>query len=251
MIDVTRETIDSAFECLTNHERYSRWFADFQAVVNLYTAAERAFAGQNNLNDFEIIYEELRGRWQVFRGTRQHWDVETIYSQLNNLDQGVRALSLSRLQDINWLDIWNCVCAMREIKQTQSGPSLVAISKFLHFWNPHLFVIFDNTVVESWVFGHKWLSDLLCSETVDDILHRLQIQENGRLSKYLRVLIFADNLLRENPYILEAFAQRVAQMAEQAGFLNNINIGSYEAIAVEHFLMGLVELPPGGVEVQR
>lgn len=236
MIKITEETIDSAFNC--HAERYQSWLADPPALLALYKAADRAFLEQGSLGDFEIVYEELRGKWQVFRRGQGHWSSEQTYNVLKDLPEDLKNCCLSELDKCKWRDIWNAIESLKDIKKLKKGPSLVAISKFLHFWNPRLFVIFDREVVENWVFGHKLLSDQLHSEMVDRVLEQLQVTDDGRLTKYLRVLVFASNLVKENQHILLAFATRVHK-----------DIRTYEAMAAERFLMGLVELPPAGVEV--
>ena len=128
--------------------------------------------------------------------------------------------------------------ALKDIKQLKEGPSLVAISKFLHFWNPRLFVIFDSEVVENWVFRHKYLADQLNSEPVKSMLDQLNLNNNSRLTKYFKALVFASDLISNYPHILETFASKVHN-----------DIGTYEATAAEWFLLGLVELPPAGIEV--
>jgi len=238
MINITKEAIDSAFNCLA--ERYQNWFADSKAMLDLYNSANRAFVGEGSLGDFRIVYEELRGKWQVFRGGQGHWSLEQTYRVLKDLPEDLKNCCLSELDTYKWRDVWNAIESLKDIKQLKEGPSLVAISKFLHFWNPRLFVIFDSEVVENWVFRHKYLADQLNSEHVKSVLDQLNLNNNSRLPKYFKALVFASDLISNYPHILEAFASKVHN-----------DIGTYEATAVERFLLGLVELPPAGLEVSE
>ncbi len=236
MINITEEVIDSAFNCFA--ERYQNWFADSEAMLNLYNSANGAFVGEGSLEDFRTVYEELRRKWKVFRGSQGHWSLERTYSVLKDLSEDLRNCCLSELDIHKWRDVWNAIENLKDIKQLKEGPSLVAISKFLHFWNPRLFVIFDSEVVENWVFRHKYLADQLNSEPVKSMLDQLNLNNNSRLTKYFKALVFASDLISNYPHIMETFASKVHN-----------DIGTYEATAAEWFLLGLVELPPGGIEV--
>ena len=238
MIHVTQEVVASAFGRFADHERYGgEWFDDFQGTIDLYAAADRAFAGEDGLDDFQYVYKQVGGAWQAFRGGGPHWSLEEAYRRLKALRGDLRDRCLSQLDNDDWSDVWHAIQAVQDIKQNKSGPSLVAISKFLHFWNPRLFVIFDAEVVENFVFGHKWLGDQLKLPPVAAVQH-LGLENNMRLATYLRVLVFTSDLIRTNPVILSEFAARYKA------------IGTYEATAVEWFLLGLVEIPPAGVEIE-
>jgi len=240
MINTTKKAIDSAFDRLIDHKRYKRWFADPNTTLNLYNSANRAFIGEGSLKDFQTVYEELVRQWQVFRGGQEHWSLERTYCVLKDLPEDLKHCSLSELDIYKWRDVWNAIESMKDIKKLKTGHSLVAISKFLHFWNPRLFVIFDSGVVENWVFRHQYLADQLSSEAVNSVLNELDLNNNSRRTKYFRALLFASDLIKECPYILEAFASKVHE-----------DIGTYEATAIEWFLLGLVELPPRGVELRE
>jgi len=47
--------------------------------------------------------------------------------------------------------LWQCLTGMSGIKTLESGEvSPMAVSKFLHFFNPRLFPVFDRKVIENW-----------------------------------------------------------------------------------------------------
>jgi hypothetical protein len=244
MISITENAVNSAFDYLERHDQYGHWFADSQAMLDLYEAADRAFGAQGNLHDFEIVYKELKGKWQVFRGGQGHWTLEQTYSIIQRLPGELRYRSLSQLDANDLAEVWAAIQSVRDIKRLKDGPSLVAISKFLHFWNPRLFVIFDSDVVECWVFRRKWLGQELDTEAVRTVLEQLGLEDDSRLVKYLRVLVFAREFVEHNACVLKIFRNRYS-----ARF--NDTICSYEALAVEWLLLGLVEIPPPGVEVRR
>ena len=90
MIKITEEMIDSAFNCFVKRERYQSWLADPPALLALYKAADRAFHGQGSLDDFKIVYKELRGKWQAFRGGQGHWSLEQTYRVLKDLPEDLK-----------------------------------------------------------------------------------------------------------------------------------------------------------------
>ena len=245
---IAEGTINAAFDQLQNHPEYESWNKGFRETIDLYKAADKAFNDQNDLNNFKTVYDTLRRWWQVFRHAKQYWTPEETYIHLNNLDQGIREISLSGVRPRDWPRIWDCIYRIREIKQTEKGSSLVAISKFLHFWNPRLFIIFDSEVMENWVFGHYWLSAQLNAAPYDDVVDHLPEQEchEKQLIKYLRVLLFSADLIKVNPLIMQGFKRHAEKLS---GHSRYIEIEKYEARAIEIFLMGLVELPPIGVVV--
>lgn len=244
MIYVTENAVNSAFDRLERHDQYSRWFAEPQAMLDLYGAADRAFGAHGNLNDFQTVYKELKGTWQVFRGGQEHWTLEQTYAMIQSLPSELRCHSLSQLGANDWTRVWDAIQSVRDIKRLKDSPSLVAISKFLHFWNPRLFVIFDSEVVEYWIFKHKWLEQELDTEAVRAVLGVLGLENDSRLVKYLRVLVFARDFVGHNACILEAFRNRFSSRF-------NDTFCSYEGLAVEWLLLGLVESPPAGVEIRQ
>jgi hypothetical protein len=252
MIKVSNQTIIAAFRVLESHARYSRWLRTFPGTLGLYASAEKAFSARNgNIKCFQPIYDSLRGQSQAFRGVETHWDARKIYSELMHLDGDLRVLSLSRVEAEHWPRVWGSVSAMRQIKETRNGPSLVALSKFLHFWNPRLFVIFDAAVMEGYVCRHMWLACELSQDDRVRELCRVPKRENDgfeRLVTYMRFLMFASGFAQRNPHVVTAFAQMARRQAGNTEFANSVN--DYEAVAVEWCLQGLVELCPAGVKTQ-
>jgi len=218
--------------------------------VDCWKSGKDAFF-QRNPQLFDKIYEELRGKWQVFRRTKgQHWSAQQTYDALVSLDASYARKKLSELEMEDADGLGETIQNMTGIKATSSGPSLVAISKFLHFWNPRLFVIVDRGAMWSWVFGHSWLW-----EQVLGIRKKVETRLSGKWAdasdsacdplSYLAILLWAGDLVRQNPTIPRSFAEYVSQHADADG----LPLVEYEAAAVEWLLLGLAELPPGGVDV--
>ncbi len=241
---VERNTIDKAFGRFVI--AYEKWSIPHQ--LGLYQAGEKAFEGSGDETSFRKIYDALAGGWQALRPKPKGiWEADRAFREFMALSQEFRKRKLSELDEPGWQAVWDCMNHVRAIKPNKSGPSLVAISKFLHFWNPHVFVIVDGAKVQGWVFGHKWLSNQL--PPLDDLprISEADDQRTSRLIWYLRVLRWAAEVVRANPHICEAFAATVRDNA--GGEKVPDDIETYEATAVEWFLLGLVELPPCGVKL--
>ncbi|MCY2927435.1 MAG: hypothetical protein NT031_18765 [Planctomycetota bacterium] len=246
---VQPSVILSAFEM--HYKRYGSgtkaW--DIQYHVDCWQLAEQAFGG-NAFDKFNKLYEELRRRWQVFRGASgPPWSADETFCRLNALPGPLRTLSLSQCSMDDASRLWRILEAVADIKKHKDGqPSTVAVSKFLDFWNNRLFVIVDHGVIWQKVFGHWWLWDEVeaVRAKVEAVLpgKRHNISDAGCDSlTYLAILLWAGEFLRTNPQIIPAFVEYVARHADSL----ELPLAQYEAAAVEWFLLGLVELAPQGV----
>jgi hypothetical protein len=132
--------------------------------LNLYEASRSAFdpslSEDEALRHFEKIYNTLKGRsWQVFRSPQSgasHWSprqvFETIKREFPEYSWG-GSVNLSNFQQSgNSPRLKSSLDKMREIKQKQDYP-FMAVSKFLHFYNPSLFPIYDGAVIWKKVFS--------------------------------------------------------------------------------------------------
>jgi hypothetical protein len=243
-------TVQAAFE--QHYQRYvvrgRAWGIDNH--VKLWETASRAF-GQCSRDDFEKVYDELRRSWQVFRGSRSHWKEDEAFDALARYDPRLAALRLSCVGKDDWPAIWERIQSVREIKTTKAGPSVVAVSKFLHFWNPRLFMIVDDAVVWKWVFAHDWLRAEV-QRTRKETDRLLPDEERTHddwacdLPTYFAVVVWASQLVQDNPSILREFVKYIEQCTT-VPFSHEV--AEYEAAAVEWFLLGLVALRPAGVTI--
>jgi hypothetical protein len=153
--------INTAFEShATRYAREKLWSIPYH--IKCWEYARDAF-DDGSEEAFGNLYDELRKRWQVFRS--QNYNAQTaekiqrIMSALP-VELFHRRLSEFAVPTSAMLDqLWCAITTAGDIKQNKDGPSLVALTKFLHFWNPRLFVIADREVVWDWVFEHRWLWD--------------------------------------------------------------------------------------------
>lgn len=99
--------------------------------------------------------------------------------------------------------------------------------------------------MERWVFNHAWLTDQLPEIHNVSAFTGADDFRTSRLVWYLRLLQWASVLIKANPHI------KVATVSADAGGAHIPNdLETFEALAVEWFLLGLVELPPCGVQLR-
>jgi hypothetical protein len=225
--------------------RRSEWVEGLGLQLRMYRAATRAFEGEGSPQDFRVIYDGLK-KWLVFR----HGEVqpaETILSRLMAISNNLRTRPLSQLGQADWRAIWEALLQMKHVKRVKAGASVMAVSKFLHFWNPRLFVICDQTEVEQFVFGHRWLAAQLDSREAVLDAAGANADKEPRLSKYLRLLALASEFVKTNPHIVSEFARTVRAFGVEGEVPADIE--TYEATAVEWCILGLAEMPPQGMTI--
>lgn len=133
----------------------STWHA--AGRLELYRSAHLAF-GENasrgeRLSEFCAIYEALRRHWQVFRGAAG-WPAEKGFGVLTTECQPCgrqSGLTLRTLvPEAHTGVIRACLDCLGPIKPTKSYPTVypaMAALKFLHFFNPGLFPLYDTAYV--------------------------------------------------------------------------------------------------------
>lgn len=204
------------------------------------------------MSDFDWLYEQLRRYWLVFRRAGgDPWTSSQVFQALGSLDQRFRSIRLATLSDADIGGCWTILDAVKGIKPTKA-PSVVAISKFLHFWNPRLFVIVDDAVMWQRVLSRSWVKPQIESERARlcSLLPDARCADadpSCDLLSYLAVLSWAAALVRAN----DALTQRFAEYVRAAGPHLDIRfpLDEYDAGAVEWVLLGLAEIPPPGVQL--
>ena len=227
-------------------DRRPKWVRDLRDKLRTYADARRAFRGTGDLASFQKVYTDLR-KWKVFRGGRVK-PAKWVFQRIAEFGRRLQRRRLSELRSADWPRIWHALQRLREIKPVGGGkPSVTAISKFLHVWNPRLFVICDRQEVEQFVFGHRWLADQL-SES-DSVLQTASVDahEDSGLTNYLRMLAFSSAVAKAHPFLATEFARTVRHLLDRGSVPGDI--GSYEATAVEWCFVGLAEMPPAGVKL--
>lgn len=240
------KTIKSAFQ--RRDEKYGKdKYWDLRHHVDMWEWAKEAFTS-NSFENFQHVYDALRGKWYVFRPMKNPWSAKKTFDKLQSLDKSLMGTKLSNLEQNLLTDAWKLALSIVEIKPNKDGPSMVAISKFLHFWNPGLFVIVDREVVWNHVFkkNHRlWQHLESVYEDVDKSLPLSITQsrdyQDCDFGYYPAILWFCSKLIKENPSIITHFRELILSQVKNAEM--KISLQDHEAAAVEWLLTGLVELP--------
>ena len=152
-----RRALDAFF-----HAWEGTWSVSTQ-LLDYYEASRCAFdpssSADEAFRDFEKIYDELKGpNWQVFRPSSPERDCwpprrifETIKREFPEFSWGgpVNLLIFPRSGTRPLLE--SCLAKMQGIKPKRGYPHMT-VSKFLHFYNPGLFPIYDNKLIWEKVF---------------------------------------------------------------------------------------------------
>jgi hypothetical protein len=125
--------------------------------MDMYDDSRRAFdPTAPDLKSFESIYRHLQG-WQVFRGSSPDfcWSpskiFETTKMEFAQFAWGGPVTLANLMSSGKKEELLSSLTKMRDIKPN-SGYPIMAVSKFLHFYNPALFPIYDNMVIWEHVF---------------------------------------------------------------------------------------------------
>lgn len=138
--------------------------------LDLYDAAWCAFDPSSSAGEasrhFNKIYDELASpRWNVFRSPQSgasRWPPQKVFDTINR-----EFTEFSWRGPINLLNfpksgtglgLESCLAKMQGIKQKKGYP-LMTVSKFLHFYNPALFPIYDYEVMWKKVCNGRFKND--------------------------------------------------------------------------------------------
>ena len=155
------ENKSQQLQALNNY--FTAWGDDrwITREVNLYNASQGAFySGPDSasaLREFRKIDNDLTGYWQVFRPYPRDacWPPEKIHSTINreftDFAWTGSVTLMNFLKNGTGLRLQASLETLRQIKPNQGFP-IMTVSKFLHFYNPALFPIYDEAVIWGKVF---------------------------------------------------------------------------------------------------
>ncbi len=166
-----RKGIDRALKHYPIFAAEHNWKFDDHLIF--YRQAADAFEPLNGQLDmrkrrraFDFIYDGLKARWQVFRRAQGYWTAQQVFDTLT-LNPACQACGHAQALSLLTLDnnasrkaVAACLSAVKEIKVLSSGQtSAMTICKFLHFFNPSLFPIYDDWAIHQKVlttFKNDW-----------------------------------------------------------------------------------------------
>jgi hypothetical protein len=222
-----------------------------ESKLRLYRHAVNAFAGTSDERIRRASHEEVYGRLRSWWGVGRNgtlWERATVFDVLEN---NCRACSRSSGLTLNTLEdeqtqtaVVACLESMRGLKRLRSGHyPVMAVSKNLHFFNPRLWVIYDNEVVVGKVyrvFKEEWAATYgrIAVETGD-----------ADISFYLAYLLWASHSIR-NAYagfmddFADWFIATVRHEGEEAEDFRG-ELRSSFATAFEFIIIGAAHLEGG------
>src|SRR6266702_708658 len=104
---ISKHTIKAAFR--RHFEVYARkkaWSIPYH--IRQWDTARIAFQNRS-FSDFEVLYEELRRRWQIFRGVKGRPSARNVYQTLLALDTHYDDQRLSALHADDAANLWRLV----------------------------------------------------------------------------------------------------------------------------------------------
>jgi hypothetical protein len=195
---------------------------------------------------FESLYDELRATWKVFRGSGDVWTAEQIYSALQtgcsacSRASGLHLMNLdTSVQDGNRASLRSALIRLAGLKQNATYPWMAA-SKFLHFFNPHLFPIFDQTVIWKEVLSGAFKRDylLFCER------RQIRVDEMSAQFNVNYTLLAAECLQAADAEFMDYFSAWYRRLAEGEDDPQAVldDMSTYYAAAFEFVAMGAAAL---------
>lgn len=243
--------IDEALAAYARRRKTRGWWVSEKA--RLYGLADAAFSpGGGDGKAMHEIHATLLGYWQIFRNGKG-WSAARIHRVLGSPPCracGREALDLPALAagcDVGV--VWGCLKAMSGVKRLPAGNvSAMAVSKFLHFFNPRLFPIYDRAVVRNRAFPRFRAEIRTACERWEAALAPLRSQrEFARgLNDYVHYLIWAAETVRGADVAASmgtfgaAFRTMVAD--EKRGATPPPGLETYYATAFEMAMVGALDL---------
>jgi hypothetical protein len=216
---------------------------NINAKIDLYRRADIAFDLDQpedvSRAAFQSIYDELRSHWQVFRNANVYWDANTLFDVLTvrcHATSRAGGLTLAHLEDAQHghLLLAN-LDALRNLKRNQTYPHMAA-SKFLHFFNPSLFPIYDTDAVWNRVCNGVFKADYrdFCDH------HGFYPNETGARFNLAYTLWAAELIARADPGTMATFAFWAAEQAGSSPETESIlgDLRQYYAVAFEFIAVG-------------
>ncbi len=205
--------------------------------LDLYQAGNIAFDSSYSEDERKEKFEEIYNDkgWGVFRKGERSTSGEIFDSLTKECSECSRkaGLTLANLKDGQDCDaLIKCLNKIKDIKTLKSGRvSTTAISKFLHFFNPKLFPLYNEKDIEKGVlkiFGKEWkdFTPAVHSES-----------PYCGIRTYFRYILWANQIIRQNhKKIMGVFMEWVE---EQVGPKNDLDfLKDYYATAFEFIAIG-------------
>jgi hypothetical protein len=233
-----------------NSYRLARPNWDIQHKLDLYNSGKRAFDLPGQLEDrkkaFANIYDSLNtfgsSGWNTFRGAEHFWKADQIFDALETSFEPFSRRAGTRLSTLDSSDynkLWEALQTLRSIKEVKD-PTM-AMSKFLHFFNPMLFPMWDTAIIYHKVVGPHGIFNREYKSFVSTL--PTWVRELDRDSDYyLRYVAWASSIVLSGPPspVMSSFADWVREQASSHPENGDVvmELDRYEATAFEFAVIG-------------
>jgi len=225
--------VSDALDAMLGFAKKNNWpIAD---RAELYMIAQSAFGPQPNFDAFCEVNQWLRSYWKIGRGG-EIWDSQQVFDALlEGCAASGRLSNLSLMSDGDGrsLATVKAVRAMAGVKKVGEYPHMAA-AKYLHFFNPRLYPLYDNEVIWKRVLHGTFLSEWkeVCREApikVWEPSERFLITYYGWASDLMRTT---------EPKMMDIFASWFrAEAGTSLGSIED-DVSHYHVVAFEYILVG-------------
>jgi hypothetical protein len=216
--------------------------------LDLYREAAIAFdpitSDNTRRTSFGLIYQILKGKWYVFRApySVRYWCASEVYDALLKCEPIAGRRTGRTLLDLSTTDILStvaqCCDLMKEVKSLRSKQApIMTLSKFLHFFNPCLFPIWDNAVVNDFVLK-RFKQD---APKVDLSVHG---GESKGICSYVSYVLLASSVMQKHPHVMDRFIGWVCHQSGWHQYSSTLGaeIHEYYSWAFETIAIGAAKL---------
>ncbi len=203
--------------------------------AQLYQLAARAFGPAPDYEAFRQLYDLMVSYWKIKRGGGLA-SAEDIFGMLTTECAAAGRHTGCSLLTGDSQAINAAIRAMEKVKKNRAYPHMAA-SKFLHFYNPALFPIYDSAVVGQQILAVQFRAEW--EDVCDEYGIKFGEPSEGFLITYTT---WAGKVMQaSDSEIMPAFARRFCGFCDDKTPAPE-NIAQYHAAAFEYLLMGATKI---------
>ena len=206
-----------------------------QTRARLYQYAADAFGPTPNYEAFCRLYRHMVSYWQVGRKGILA-PPERVFEMLTKGCEAAGRHTGCTLLSSDGKAVCVAVRAMTEVKIISEYPHMAA-AKFLHFYNPALFPIYDGAMIWNRILYRAFRSEWedVCDE------YGIKFWEGSEAFLITYTSWAAEVMQTAAPEIMLAFEQRFRTLSGNE-LAASENVAQYHAAAFEYLLMGAARL---------
>lgn len=220
---------------------------EFSLKQHLYRPLNTSISAPDSL--FDCCHEDWQRTWRLFRGRYSSLKLESdkFFDQLAQFDSHFGNKRLHELVEEDIPKMLALLFCLSDLGRTGKAPSITSVSRFLHFWNPRVFVKMDRTALQDWALMHYWVKEPV-ERISQKVLTRISIEDRQAhdfqnwFSLYIAMLLWCAELSRENREIERGFCRFIREETHDRTLSDEVV--HYDALAIEWFLLGASHLPP-------